>query len=82
MYLNGESLKYIADAKNITIKEVLGIIDDFNAIYIGNKKSTNILGSKREPYYASEDQMLNPPEYKFKELSELERLFYESWADK
>lgn len=82
MYLNGESLKYIANAKDITIKEVLEIIEDFNAIYIGNKKSTNILGSKREPYFTSEDEMLTPPEYKFKDLSQLEKLFYESWVNK
>jgi hypothetical protein len=82
MYLNGESLKYIANAKNISIKEVLDIIEDFNAIYIGNKKSTHILGSKREPYYASEDEMLNTPVYNFKDLSKLEQLFYESWVDK
>jgi hypothetical protein len=81
MYENGYSLKDIARDKEMSILEVEQIVVDEGYIRRTIPRSSGILGSKTEPYYDSEKQMLNPPVYKYKDLTKEERKFYESRTD-
>lgn len=82
MYETGSSVKDIARYKDMNILEVEQIIIDEGYIRRIKPRSSGILGSKTEPYYESEKQMLNPPVYKYNELTKEERKFYESRNDK
>jgi hypothetical protein len=82
MYENGYSIKDIARDKDMNILEVEQIIIDEGYIRRITPRSSGILGSKTEPYYESEEQMLNPPVYEYSELTKEERKFYESRNDK
>ena len=82
MYENGYSVKDIARDKDMSIFEVEQIIIDEGYIRRITPRSSGILGSKTEPYYESEEQMLNPPVYEYNELTKEERKFYESRNDK
>ena len=82
MYENGYSVKDIARDKDMSIFEVEQIIIDKGYIRRITPRSSGILGSKTEPYYESEEQMLNPPVYEYNELTKEERKFYESRTDK
>lgn len=82
MYETGISIREIARYKEMSILEIEQIIIDEGYIRRIKPQSKGILGTKTEPYYESEDQMLNPPVYKYKELTKEERTFYESRNDK
>lgn len=82
MYETGSSVKDIARYKDMSIFEVEQIIIDEGCIKRITPRSSGILGSKTEPYYESEEQMLNPPVYEYNELTKEERKFYESRNDK
>ncbi len=81
MYVNGNSIKDIARYKDMSMLDVEQIIIDEGYIRRIKPRSSGILGSKTEAYYKSEKQMLNPPVYKYKELSKQEKEFYESRTD-
>jgi hypothetical protein len=66
MYENGYSVKDIARDKDMNILEVEQIIIDEGYIRRITPRSSGILGSKTEPYYESEEQMLNPPVYEYR----------------
>jgi hypothetical protein len=78
MYKNNCSIRYIAERKQTTIEEIEQIIVESKKELFIEKPSTEILGSKTEPYYETEEEMLNPPIYKYEDLSKEEKLFYES----
>jgi len=82
MYENGISVKDIARDKDMSILNVEQIIIDEGYIKRITPRSTGILGSKTEPYFESEEQMLNPPVYEYNELTKEEKKFYESRNDK
>lgn len=82
MYENGISVKDIARDKDMSILDVEQIIIDEGYIKRITPRSTGILGSKTEPYFESEEQMLNPPVYEYNELTKEEKKFYESRNDK
>jgi hypothetical protein len=81
MYETGSSIKEIARDQEISILEVEQIIIDEGYIRKITPRSSGILGSKTEPYYDSEEEMLNPPVYKYEELTQKEKQFYESRID-
>jgi hypothetical protein len=82
MYMSGCSIKEIALCKEKTVEEIHEIIVQLGLIQIVKTRSSGILGSKTEPYYKSEEEMMNPPVYKYEELSKKEKEFYESRTDK
>jgi hypothetical protein len=45
-------------------------------------KSSEILGSKQEPYYKREKDQMNMPVYRIKDLKKAEKKIYESRKDK
>lgn len=82
MYISGCSIKEIAYCKGKTVEEIQEIIIKLELIKIVKTRSSRILGSKTDPYYKTEEEMMNPPIYKYKDLSKEEKAFYESRADK
>jgi hypothetical protein len=82
MFKNGCSIKEIARAKEKTIVEIEELVIELNLIRLIKPRSSEILGSKTEPYYESEEEMLNPPVYKYEDLTTKEKKFYESRNDK
>jgi len=81
MYETGSSIKEIARAKELSTAEVEQIIIDEGYIKRTKPRSSGILGSKTEPYYESEKEMLNPPVYAYEDLTKEEKHFYESRTD-
>ena len=81
MYVNGNSIRAIARYKNMSMLDIEQIIIDEGYIRRIKPRSSGILGSKTETYCQSEEQMLNPPVYEYKELSNQEKEFYESRTD-
>jgi hypothetical protein len=82
MFECGWSLSEIAERKNANIDEIEKIISESKKRLFKPKPSSLILGSKTEPYYKTEEEMINPPVYKYEDLSKEEKLFYESWNNK
>ena len=80
MYQIGNTLQEIARIKQITVEEVTEIVVNLKLVVIIKQPKT-ILGSKTEPYYSSEEEMLNPPIYKYDDLTQKEKDFYESRTD-
>lgn len=80
MYLIGEPLEAIAKAKDSTVEEITMIIHEFGLMLYKTRRSSEILGSKKEPY-STEEEMINPPTYSYDDLSTLEKRFYESRTD-
>ena len=80
MHESGESVEFIANAKDIPIEEVLDILDKQKSIRLIKSKSSEILGSKTETYQ-SEEQMLTLPTYTYESLSKSEKEIYESRID-
>lgn len=74
-YIEG-NIGYIETQKkyNITGTVLNAIMDKF---YYREQPGRCKLGSKTGPYYATEAEM-HIPEYKYEELSLIEKLFYES----
>lgn len=81
MYVNGNSIKDIARYKDMSTLDIEQIIIDEGYIRRIKSRSSGILGSKTEAYYESEEQMLNPQVYEYKDLSNQEKEFYESRTD-
>ena len=75
MHLSGESVRFIAHAKDTTVTEVLEILQEYDFIKKIPRQSSQILGSKQEPYQ-TEEEMLNPPVYLYDELSASEKKIY------
>ena len=82
MFKNGCSIKEIARCKERSVAEIEELVIKLELVKLVKNRSSEILGSKTEPYHENEDQMLYPPEYKFEDLSQEEKDFYESWIDK
>lgn len=74
-YLGGKA-GYVATQKKYKISagELDAIMDKF---YYRERVGRCTLGCKTGPYYATESEMVIP-EYKYEELSIIEKLFYES----
>jgi hypothetical protein len=81
MFKNGCSIKEIATSKEKTVEEIEALIIELGLIKIVKTRSSEILGNKTEPYYESEDEMMYPPVYKYEDLSQEEKDFYESRSD-
>jgi hypothetical protein len=81
MFRNGCSLKEIARAKDKTIEEIEAIIIEEGLVKVIKTRSSGILGSKTEPYYKNEFEMFNSPMYKYEDLTQEEKDFYESRTD-
>jgi hypothetical protein len=82
MYKSGCSIKEIALYKEKTVDQIQEILIDLRLIQFVKTRSSEILGSKTEPYYETEEEMMNPPVYRYEELSIKEKEFYESRIDK
>jgi hypothetical protein len=80
LYLIGNSIQEIAKIKDISAEEITEIVVDLK-LAVKLKSPKTILGSKTEPYYSTEEEMLNPPIYKYDDLTKQERAFYESRTD-
>jgi hypothetical protein len=80
MHESGESVEFIANAKDIPVEEVLDILDKQKSIRLIKSRSSEILGSKTETYQ-SEEQMLTLPTYTYESLSKSEKEIYESRID-
>ncbi len=78
MFINGCSIKEIAWSKGKSVVEIENLIIKLGLIVLIKTVSSNILGSKTEPYYETEDEMLYPTVYKYEDLTEQEKEFYES----
>jgi hypothetical protein len=81
MFKNGCSIKEIARCKDKSVAEIEDLVIKLELIKIVRTRSSEILGSKTEPYYENENQMLYPPEYKYEDLTQEEKDFYESRTD-
>jgi hypothetical protein len=81
MFKSGCSIKEIAACKERSVEEIEDLVVKLHLVKYVKTRSSEILGSKTEPYYENEDQMLYPPEYKFEDLSQEEKDFYESRTD-
>lgn len=82
MFKSGCSIKEIARCKEKSVAEIEVLVIKLQLVKLVKTHSSEILGSKTEPYHENEDQMLYPPEYKFEDLSQEEKDFYESRIDK
>jgi len=78
MFINGCSIKEIARSQNKTVVEIENLIIELGLMVLIKTVSSNILGSKTEPYYETEEEMLNPTIYKYEDLTKEEKEFYES----
>jgi hypothetical protein len=81
MYLSGISIKQIAVDKYTTQKMVNEILIE-KRILVKDLRSSNILGSKTEPYYKNEKEQLIKPHYTYDDLSPKEKNIYESRENK
>lgn len=82
MFKSGCSIKEIATCKEKSVKEIEDLIIKLQLVKYVKTRSSKILGSKIEPYYENEEQMLYPTVYKYEDLSQKEKEFYESRNDK
>ena len=82
MFKNGCTIKEIARYKQSTEEEIEKIIVEFGLLEIVEHYSSGAQGSKTEPYYETEEEMMNMPVYQYDELSKKEKQFYESRIDK
>lgn len=78
MFINGCSIKEIARSQNKNVVEIENLIIELGLMVLIKAVSSNILGSKTEPYYETEEEMLNPTVYKYEDLTKEEKEFYES----
>lgn len=81
MFKNGCSIKEIAKCKERTVAEIEDLVIKLGLVKLVKTRSSEILGSKTEPYYDNEDEMLYPPTYNYDDLTQEEKDFYESRTD-
>jgi hypothetical protein len=77
MYKSGCSIAEIAKYKERTENEIQEIIISFGLLQILGSHSSNILGSKKEPYYKTEWEMMYEPHYSYNSLSPSEKEIYD-----
>ncbi len=77
MYQIGWSIEAIAKAKDLTEEQVVAVVYSYKNTLLHKSKSSNILGSKTEPYYETEEEMFNEPTYTYDCLSPAEKKIYD-----
>lgn len=82
MYKSGYTINEIAKSKNVQPDVISKILIDYRLIIRIIPKSSEILGSKQEPYYKKEKDQMYLPVYNVKDLKKAEKKIYESRKDK
>ena len=81
MYMAGINIHQIAKDKCTNQKIITEILIE-KRVFIKKAGSSEILGSKCEPYYKNEKEQMKLPTYNIKDLKYMEKSIYESRKDK